>query len=127
MTDLTLDGLVLPPDLLWTDEYDWTPTEQSQSYALSGALVVETAEKLSGRPITLSGDADHGWATREQIDALYAKLTITAPITLVLPDARTFSVRFRNADKPIEAKPIVDYRIMEEDDVYSLIIRLIQV
>lgn len=124
---LILDGLSLPLDLLWTDEFDWTPTEQHQTYTLTGALVFETALKTAGRPITLSGGQDGGWATKAQIDALYSKLSISTPLALTLPNAQTFNVRFRHEDKPIEANPIVSYRVMGSDDVYELTIRLITV
>lgn len=124
---LTLDSLLLPDDLLWTDEFDWTPTEQHQTRTLTGALVFETAQRQGGRPITLSGGQNHGWASREQVDALVAKLSLTTPLTLLLPDARSFVVRFKHEDKPIEAKPIVDYRIMETSDYYALVIKLITV
>jgi hypothetical protein len=124
---LTLDGLALPLDLLWIDEFEFTPTQQSQARTLSGALVFETAAKVGGRPITLAGGNDYGWATKTQMDALYAKLTITTPLSLVLPNAQTFSVRFRHEDTPIDAKPIAAYRVMDAGDYYAMTLKLITV
>ncbi len=126
MTDLTLGSLALPPDLLWTDEFDFTPTEQKQTRTLTGALVFETAARQGGRPVTLQGGQDYGWATRAQVDSLYALLT-SAVFTLTLPDTRTFSVRFRHEDKPLDARLIVDYRIPADADFYQLTIKLITV
>lgn len=124
---LRLDGLILPPDLLWTDEFDWTPTEQHQSYSLTGAVIFETAIKQAGRPITLQGGQDYGWVIRTQVEAVYSKLSITTPLVLVLPIMSGFNVRFRHEDKPIDSKPIVDYRILAGSDFYTLTVKLITV
>ena len=124
---LTLDGLALPLDLLWVDEFDHTPTEQHQTRTLSGANVFETALKIAGRNITLQGDKNSGWATKAQVDALYAKLTITTDLTLVMPNAATYSVRFRHEEKPINASPIIDFRVLDGTDNYALTIKLITV
>jgi hypothetical protein len=124
---LILDGLSLPADLLWVDEFDWTPTEQTETRTLTGALVFETAQKIAGRPITLAGTRESGWATKAQVDAVFAKLSNTTVMVLAMPNGATFNVKFRNKDKPIESKPIMDYRVMEVDDFYDLTIRLMTV
>jgi hypothetical protein len=124
---LTLDSLALPEDLIWTDEFDWTPTEQNETRTLTGALVIETALKVAGRPITLAGGRESGWATKTQVDALFDKLSNTSAMSLVMPNGDSFSVIFRHKDKPIESKPIIDYRIMDEMDVYELTIKLMTV
>ena len=123
---LTLNGLALPDDLLWSDKYDWTPTEQTETRTLTGALIIETAQKQGGRPITLTGSEDSGWATKIQVDAVFAMLSITTPMVLTLQDGTTFNVTFRNKDQnPIQAKPILAYQVQEDDDPYSLVIKLI--
>lgn len=124
---LTLDGLALPPDLLWVDEFDWTPTEQTETRTLSGALVIETAQKLAGRPITLAGTRESGWATKAQVDSVFAKLSNVGVMVLAMPSGATFNVTFRHKDKPIESNPIIDYQIMDADDPYDLTIKLMTV
>lgn len=121
---ISLDAIALPDDLIWTDEFDWTPVQQSQQYTLTGALVLETGVKLAGRPMTLVGGQGAAWVTRETVKALYAKLTGTPSFTLTLNDASTFSVAFA-AGNPIEAKPIIDYNNPEDSDMYSLTLRFI--
>jgi hypothetical protein len=123
---LTLDAITLPDDLIWTDEFDWTPIQQTQSYTLTGALVLESGEKQAGRPITLVGGDNAAWATRAQIDALYAKLTGDPVMTLTLHDARVFSVKWVH-EKPIDAKLILDYNNPISSDWYSLTIKLIAI
>lgn len=124
---ITLDSLILPEDLIWQDEYYWTPVQQSVAYSLGGALIVQCAQKLAGRSITLAGSDNSGLAARSVIDDLMAKLTANAVMTLVLNDARNFQVRFRNNEQPIEAKPLIDYSTPDAADWYSLTLRLIQV
>jgi hypothetical protein len=62
--------LVLPDDLLWADEHAWTPAVAAVSYLLTGALLVESAARQAGRPITLVGAADMAWVTRATVDTL---------------------------------------------------------
>ncbi|MGD7412717.1 hypothetical protein ACQCRK_26175, partial [Ralstonia pseudosolanacearum] len=64
--------LALPDDLLWTDEHAWTPAVAAVSYLLTGALLVESAARQKGRPITLVGAADMAWVTRATVNTLYA-------------------------------------------------------
>lgn len=124
---LSLDGLVLPPDMVWADEYDWTPTEQSQTYALNGALVIETAQKLTGRPITLTSEQSSGWIKKQILDQLYAKLALTTSLVLTVQSGETFDVTWRSDPKPIDMKPIKFNRIMTQDSRYFGSIKLIEV
>jgi len=122
---ISLDEITLHEDLIWTDEFDWSPVQQSQQYTLTGALILETGVKQAGRPITLVGGRDAAWTGRDTVKALYAKLTATPPFILTLNDARTFSVAFAHGSNPVEARPIIDYNNLDDGDVYALSIRLI--
>lgn len=127
---ITLGPVTLPVDMEWTDEYRWSPILTSQEYTLSGALLIESAEKLAGRPVTLAGqiDGNTGFAlvTRATVDALMALLDPpgqTWPLTLA--DDRVINVGFRgDVEQPIEAaaqKHIVPH---VPEDLYTVIIRL---
>lgn len=124
---ITLDAITLPADLVWEDEFDWSPMAQSETYTLSGALVIESAQMLAGRPITLVGGDSAAWIDRATLAALYAKLTNDPTMTLTLHDARTFSVKFKMSGQPIQARPIIDYNNPDSGDWYSLSIRLFTV
>jgi hypothetical protein len=124
---ITLDAITLPADLIWLDEFDWSPMTQSETYTLSGALVIESAQMLAGRPITLVGGDNAAWVDRTTLAALYAKLTDDPTMTLTLHDARTFSVKFKMAGQPIQARPIIDYNTPASGDYYSLTIKLFTV
>jgi hypothetical protein len=122
---IMLDDITLPEDLIWTDEFDWTPVQQAKTYTLTGALILETGTKQAGRPIALVGGDEAAWITRATLKTLQAKLTTTAAMTLTLNDGRTFSVAFNHEDKPIDARPVIDYSTPSDDDFYTLTLKLI--
>ena len=47
-------ALPLPDDLLWSDEHAWSPAVANASYLITGALLIQSATRQAGRPITLS-------------------------------------------------------------------------
>lgn len=124
---MILDNLTLPTDLIWIDEFDWTPVQQTQTYSITGALIIESGVKQAGREITLSGDNSSGLISRADLITLETKLTATTPLVLTLNDARTFNVIFNHAKKPIEAKQWIDYSDVDNADLYTLKINLLAV
>jgi hypothetical protein len=124
---ITLDAIQLPNGVVWTDEYDWSPTQQAKSYTLTGALVLETSIKLAGRPITLQGRIDSGWVKRSVVEALYAKLDDNVDMTLTYHDNRVFTVRFDHEAKPIDSAPVQDFPIPKDTQPHTLILRLLTV
>lgn len=109
---ITLGALTLPAGLAWSDEFAWSPVSASSGYSLTGALIVEQAIKQAGRPITLIGQSsgnDHTvWISRANLLTLKAALeTAAATFTLILHDARTFTVMARpDGDSAVEAEPL---------------------
>lgn len=110
---ITLGALTLPDGLIWQDEFAWSPVTQSVEYGLTGALVVQEATRLAGRPITLVGQASGNqsaacWITRADLLTLQAALCVAgAQFTLTLHDARTFTVAPRQDPLEAEARPVV--------------------
>ncbi len=108
--------MVLPSGLVWSDEYAWTPVQQSSDYSLTGALIVQESVRLAGRAMTLTGQsdgADHtAWITRSDLTALQTALTAAgATLTLTLHDGRVFTVAPRHdGDGPLQATPLPAYR-----------------
>ena len=105
---LTLGALTLPQGLRWADEFTWSPITQATQYSLTGALIIEQAEKQAGRPITLEGGREFAWLTRTEVAALKALLDAGEEMTLTLHDARTFTV-LPAGDEPltVRALPVV--------------------
>lgn len=124
--------LVLPDDLLWADEHAWTPAVASVSYLLNGALLVQSATRQAGRPITLVGPADMAWVTRSVINTLYdwAAAPLSADsgrFELTLADLRVFTVAFRHADTCVEAEPVLGFPARSPSDKYRITLRLIEI
>lgn len=124
-TTTTLD---LPPDLFWADEFTWSPVEQSADFALDGAVIVQTATRQAGRPITLQSGSEFAWLRRDVLDQLRAwannagqELTLTirgAPRTVI----------FRHQDAPvIEAEMVLYHAAPTEETDYTATIRLMEV
>ncbi|WP_062262462.1 hypothetical protein [Endozoicomonas arenosclerae] len=126
---MTLDSITLPDDLLWINEFDWNPVEQSTDRSLTGGLLVQEQSKSHGRSIELSGGEDAAWVSRSVVLDLLALSSIANKVmTLTLPDLRQYSVIFdRSAGSPIEARQILPYAYPGGDHHYSLTLRLLTV
>lgn len=124
--------IALPNDLLWVDEFKWVPAVQNRSYSLTGSLIVESALKLAGRPITLEGKADMAWVSRTTLAALrvWAALPNQAmTLTFTYPtDTRSFSVVFdQSGNDAIEGHPAKDFPGHSSDDWFTLKLKLVEV
>jgi len=129
MADIILDGIHLPGDLIWEDEFDWSVVERTSepTYSLAGVPIFEESTKTAGRPITLvAKNESRGpiWLLRSTVLALHAKLNLPLhTMTLTLSDLRTFSVCFRGVG--IEAEPVYHLMPHQDGDRYYLTISLI--
>ena len=121
----------LPTDLLWTDEFAWSPVLQSKAYSLTGALIVEGRGKRNGRPMTLQAGDTWGWCDRQVVEALWEMARVSAsrspavPLTLVYRGA-SYGVIFDCEAVPVEARPVIDYYDPDNEDQYVLTLRLLQ-
>ena len=120
--------LTLPDDLQWTDEHLWTPAVASASYLLTGALLIESATRQAGRPITLQAPDDMAWVSRTTVDRLYEWASVPErTFELQLVDGRALSVAFRHQDGAIEALPVLGFGGLAPDSRWRVAIRLMQV
>ncbi len=125
-------ALLLPDDLLWSDEHAWTPAVSSVSYLITGALLVQSATRQAGRPITLAGPTDMAWVTRATLETLrnWAAVALsdtTGRFALTLADGRVFTVAFRHQDTAIEAEPVLGIPARSDADFYRLTLRLMEI
>lgn len=125
-------ALPLPDDLLWTDEHAWTPAVASVSYLVTGALLVQSALRQAGRPITLVGSPDMAWVVRATVSTLHDWAAVPLGLAsgryeLTLLDGRIFTVAFRHTESAIEAEPVAGFPARSSDDFYRLTLRLMEV
>lgn len=123
---ITLDAITLPDDLIWIDEYAYSPVKQTQSIAVDGTLIIEAAAQLKGRPITLQGGTDYAWIDKATLEALRAK-QYQAGLSMTLTLRGTaFNVLFAHPDG-LDAKAIIDYSNPDSTDFYTLTLKFIEV
>ena len=126
---MLLDTITLPDDLLWINEFDWNPVEQTTERSLTGALLVQEGQLNHGRPIVLSGNGEAGWVSRLTVKNLFAlSKAASKTMALTLPDNRQFSVIFdRSNGAPIEAQQVLPFAYPDDNDQYLLTLRLLTV
>jgi len=128
---MTLDDgsttITLPDDLQWVDEFDWEPVQQDLQPTMGGGLVISENTLSAGRKITLVS-GDDVWVLKSVINEIdIFRNTVDKQMTLTLPDARTFTVMFDRAKKPMEVKPVWRKTTQEVTDYFTLTLRFLEV
>lgn len=120
--------LPLPDDLLWVDEHVWTPAVTSTSYLITGALLIQSATRQAGRPITLVAPSDMAWVTRAVVKQLHEWASSPGKtFELVLQDSRRFTVAFRHGDGALEAEAVKGFSALRDEEFYQVTVRLMEV
>lgn len=127
LTDLTTNqSLVLPAGLIWRDEFDWSPVESTQTYTLTGALIIEQASKQAGRPVSLSADDDMNWATRQTVNTLRQWQAIVKRVFRLSIGGQTIDVIF-DQNQPMSARPVKNIPQHDESDWFHVALNFIEV
>lgn len=77
----TNETIELPFDMQWDDEFSYSPVQQTVTYSITGAMLVEESTKQAGRPITLSGKTDGTWLSRA--DVLLLQTWVSTPLLVL--------------------------------------------
>lgn len=108
MITLTAAGvtLELDPDLQWVEQYSWSPVVQSLAHSVSGALIIDEAVKLAGRPVTLQPpDENAAWMPLAAVSQLLAWSAQPELLLHLSIRGVTLDVMFRRTDgEPVEAR-----------------------
>lgn len=116
---ITLDGIQLPDQLVWDDEFAWSPANQQITLTLTGAQFIQESA-ASGRPISLL-HTDKAWITRAALSQLKAKeAQLGLQMTLTMHDGRRFLVMFKRDPNGVEADPVVEYADPDDADLYTV-------
>jgi hypothetical protein len=123
-----LTTIELPPDLHWSDEA-WSPVVQSADHGLDGALIVQSAARLAGRPITLAPfNGEGAWMPRATVDQLLAWQAMAGlQLTLTMRSVAR-SVMFRHQDgQAVELSPLWHFSDdPDPDDLYVATLRFME-
>jgi hypothetical protein len=118
---MLLDAIELPDDLVWEDEFSWSSVIQNLGYSATGSLFIQESTMQAGRPITLIGASDMAWINRETVESLYAKAAVAGTeMTLVLSDARSLTVMFKQDEDCIQVAPVKGYAGLETGAWYEI-------
>jgi hypothetical protein len=113
------------PDLLWQDEFAWQAPVQSAEYSITGALLLQSAARLKGRPITLASGA---WMVRSMVEQLRTWAnTPGQALTLAALQGSDYSVRFDHARGALQAQLVHEWVDPDPADNYTVTLRFLEV
>jgi hypothetical protein len=125
---ITLDGVVLPAGLYWSDEFAVTRVAQNVRRTLDGSVVVFYGEIRAGVPITLESEPDAGWLTRAQVEAIALRAASPGAVFPLQLRGQLWTVMFRHQDAPaFEAKPVIPLANPQAGDFYLATLKLMTV
>ena len=119
--------LQLHPDMLWADEFGWSPVAQKTERTITGSLLIDTAAMSAGRPITLLAGESYAWTTRQDLATLKSWEAIPGAQLVLTIRGGTFNVLFDHDRKGVEGQPIADFSDPLPTDWCSVALRFIEV
>ena len=117
----------LPPQLLWTDEFDWQKVVDTTDYSVTGVLLIDRGVKAAGRPITLRGGPDRAWMGRTQLLTLrgWADSGSATAMTLNI-NGTAYTVHWdHSSGSPISAQPVFPDAIPDSGTRYVVVLKFI--
>lgn len=121
--------VALDADFFWSDEYDWSATEQTVTRSVTGALLVHAGARNAGRPITLMPEDDAAaWMTRADMVQLQAWADAPGQVMTLTLRGTAHRVLFRHHDGgAFEATPLVHYADPAPEDWLLATLRFITI
>lgn len=101
--------VTLPDALDWADEFAWSPVEQTSVYTTTGALLIESALKQAGRPITLEGGEDRTWCTRALVVTLHGWAALPGAVFVLTLRGVARNVIFDHQRGALSGLPVMFY------------------
>ena len=118
MAMATLNGVELRDDIVWDNEFEFTPTTHGQDYTLSGRQVITSFTAQSGDKMIINCR----WLSHATLQSIKT-LEGSEPLTLIMPDSRVFMVLIESVAK----EPVFGYADPEGNELYQVELNLIAV
>ena len=123
-----VDTINLHADLFWSDQNKWNPVEQTALRTITGALIVSSAARVAGRPITLEPENEaSAWMTGTVVEALRNCAAVPGKEFTLTLLGDTYDVIFRHQDGGFEATPVVHYNDANSTDFYLCVLRFMEI
>ncbi len=123
---ITLEGLQLPNEMVWIDEFEWSKVKATTKRTIQGKFIVQEGQVPSdaGRSITLA--SDDAWIERDDVQTLQEMSNIPGrELLLTMHDGRTYLSRFRHwEESPFSAELLINTAYPNNETHYKLTLRL---
>lgn len=119
----TTTTVTLSDDFAFPEQYTWAQLQMQKTYSVTGALIVQTGQKQTGRAITLQGDDQHAWVTRADLATLRTLAATPGIVLTLLFRGATYSVMFDIESGAIDAVPVADFATEEPTDFFVVTLR----
>ena len=124
----TNEILELPSTLDWTDEFSYSPVQQTKNWSVTGAMLVEESVKQAGRTITLAGAADRTWCNRQLVQALQAWAALPNFVMQLQIRGIFHTVIFDHEKGAMEGFPVVflEDGSVDADTIYYVSLKFVE-
>lgn len=124
-TTVSLEGIVLPSPIIWTDRNSWSGIQQTSERVLGGRQVTEYASLVGGRPVTLQSERNQGWVTWGVFKQLEALARTPGAVCSLQIGTFFAQVIFRHEDTPaLDWEPIIKRLSPSDADVGLITLKL---
>lgn len=123
----TTTTVPLSDDFAFPDQYTWADLQTQKTYSVTGALIVQTGQKQTGRSITLEGSEQHAWVTRANLATLRTLAATPGAVMTLVHRGVTYTVMFDHEAGAINAVPVADFDTEEASDFFIVTLRFFEV
>lgn len=120
--------LDLGPDLIWEDEFQWSPVVQTKGFSTTGALLIDVGVRQAGRPFTLVSGDGYAWLSHTTLQTLRAWAAMPAEVFGFERYGEAFQVMFDHSEESgFSARPVAEFSDPQGHDFYIVTLKLIEV
>ena len=120
--------IVLPSDMVWADQFTYSPVGQSAEFSIEGAVVVDAAATQSGREITLVCGESYAWLNLLTVTQLRNLAQTPGEVMTLTIGTSNFKVIFRHNEPPaVDVQPLVELSEYTNGDYFHGSLKFLEV
>jgi hypothetical protein len=107
---ITLGGILLGYDMIWTDRHNSDGVSQSVLTTIGNGQIIFVQPKFVGRPVTLVANEAQGWIPADIVPQLKYIASLPGEVfDFNFHDLEMFQVAFKHQDAPaLELRPLIE-------------------